>query len=118
MANGTNLSEYYFLMISFTGFQVSKLGFGCAGLSGMLNAPLSHEAGCSIIREAFSRGITFFDTADIYGENHHNEYMVGKVCYSIFNFKPQLNKLMKIWIIYWTNSYCFGSKGARYYEQI
>ncbi|MBA0585275.1 hypothetical protein Gorai_016056, partial [Gossypium raimondii] len=42
------------------------------------NAPLSHEEGCSIIKEAFSRGITFFDTADIYGEKHDNEIMLGK----------------------------------------
>lgn len=76
-------------MISFSGLQVSKVGFGCGGLSGILNAPLSHEAGCSIIREAFSKGITFFDTADVYGENHDNEYMVGKVCFSVFNFQVQ-----------------------------
>ena len=54
------------------------MGFGCGGLSGILNAPLSHEAGCSVIKEAFQRGITFFDTVDIYGD-HHNEIMVGKV---------------------------------------
>ena len=45
----------------------------------MLNAPLSHDAGCSVIKEAFQRGITFFDTADGYGDNHDNEIMVGKV---------------------------------------
>ncbi|XP_022722008.1 perakine reductase-like isoform X1 [Durio zibethinus] len=60
------------------GLVVSRLGFGCGGLSGMLNAPLSHEDGCSVIKEAFNVGITFFDTADIYGENHDNEIMVGK----------------------------------------
>ena len=54
------------------------MGFGCGGLSGILNAPLSHDAGCSVIKEAFQRGITFFDTADIYGD-HHNGIMVGKV---------------------------------------
>ncbi|MBA0737946.1 hypothetical protein Gogos_011363, partial [Gossypium gossypioides] len=58
--------------------QVSRLGFGCVGLSGVYNAPLSHEEGCSIIKEAFNRGITFFDTADIYGEKHDNEIMLGK----------------------------------------
>ncbi|KAG4157102.1 hypothetical protein ERO13_D02G041100v2, partial [Gossypium hirsutum] len=57
---------------------VSRLGFGCVGLSGVYNAPLSHEEGCSIIKEAFNRGITFFDTADIYGEKHDNEIMLGK----------------------------------------
>ncbi|KAK6929901.1 NADP-dependent oxidoreductase domain [Dillenia turbinata] len=58
--------------------QVSRLGFGCAGLSGILNAPLSHEAGISLLKDAFYSGVTFFDTADIYGEDHHNEIMVGK----------------------------------------
>ncbi|XVF66610.1 hypothetical protein PTKIN_Ptkin10aG0051000 [Pterospermum kingtungense] len=60
------------------GLEVSRLGFGCAGLSGILNAPLSHEEGCPVIKEAFNSGITFFDTADVYGENHDNEIMVGK----------------------------------------
>lgn len=60
------------------GLEVSRLGFGCGGLSGYYNAPLSHEEGCSVIKEAFCRGITLFDTADVYGENHYNEIMVGK----------------------------------------
>ena len=59
--------------------QVSRLGFGCGGLSGIFNAPLSHEDGCSIIKEVFNRGVTFFDTSDLYGDNHDNEIMVGKV---------------------------------------
>lgn len=46
----------------------------------MLNAPLSHEAGCHVLKEAYNRGITFFDTADMYGEND-NEIMIGKVFY-------------------------------------
>ncbi|XP_052208646.1 perakine reductase-like [Diospyros lotus] len=44
----------------------------------MLNAPLSHEARCEIIKEAFHKGITFFDTADVYGDDHDNEIVVGK----------------------------------------
>ncbi|OVA03462.1 Aldo/keto reductase [Macleaya cordata] len=59
------------------GLQVSKLGFGCMGLSGGYNAPLSDDIGISIIKDAFSKGITFLDTADIYGANA-NEVMVGK----------------------------------------
>ncbi|GFQ07346.1 perakine reductase [Phtheirospermum japonicum] len=58
--------------------QVSKLGFGRGGLSGILNAPLSHEAGVEVLNEAFHKGITFFDTADIYGEQGHNDIMIGK----------------------------------------
>lgn len=45
----------------------------------MLNTPLSHEDGCSIIKEAFSKGVTFFDTSDVYGYKHDNEIMIGKV---------------------------------------
>ncbi|GMI64223.1 hypothetical protein like AT1G60690 [Hibiscus trionum] len=60
------------------GLEVSRLGFGCVGLSGIYNAPLSHDDGCAIIKEAFNRGITFFDTADIYGDKHDNEIMLGK----------------------------------------
>ncbi|XP_043690648.1 perakine reductase-like isoform X2 [Telopea speciosissima] len=60
------------------GLEVSSLGFGCVGLSGLYNAPLSHEAGCSVIIDAFHKGITFFDTSDLYGAKHDNEIMVGK----------------------------------------
>lgn len=63
-------------------FQVSKLGFGCMGLTGVYNSPLSEEAGISIIKYAFSKGITFFDTADVYGP-HTNEILVGKVAFSL-----------------------------------
>ncbi|KAL5542040.1 hypothetical protein UlMin_009750 [Ulmus minor] len=72
------------------GLDVSQLGFGCAGLSGMLNAPLSHEAGCSIIKEVFKRGITFFDTSDVYGDNHDNEIMIGKALKQLPREKIQL----------------------------
>ncbi|GMP77172.1 hypothetical protein CsSME_00033537 [Camellia sinensis var. sinensis] len=67
------------LLLSHTPSQeISRLGFGCAGLSGVYNDPLSHETGCSIIKEAFSKGVTFFDTSDHYGQNYDNEIMLGK----------------------------------------
>ncbi|KAI6683596.1 hypothetical protein NL676_029509 [Syzygium grande] len=47
-------------------------------LSGALNAPVSQEAGCLLIKRAFEKGITFFDTADVYGNDHHSEIMIGK----------------------------------------
>jgi predicted oxidoreductase len=53
------------------------------GLSGMYNAPLPEEVGISIIKEAYSKGITFFDTADVYGP-HTNEILVGKVSFEMF----------------------------------
>ncbi|CAL5416195.1 unnamed protein product [Camellia sinensis] len=66
------------LKLGSQGLEVSRLGFGCAGLSGVYNDPLSHEAGCSIIKEAFSKGVTFFDTSDHYGQNYDNEIMLDK----------------------------------------
>ncbi|XP_061340401.1 probable aldo-keto reductase 1 isoform X2 [Gastrolobium bilobum] len=59
------------------GLEVSKLGFGCMGLTGYYNAPVPEEFGISLIKYAFSKGITFFDTADVYGA-HANEVLVGK----------------------------------------
>ncbi|KAG5626360.1 hypothetical protein H5410_011578 [Solanum commersonii] len=61
------------------GFEVSKLGFGCMGLSGAYNTPVPEEEGIAIIKEAFNKGVTFFDTSDFYGRDHANEYLVGKV---------------------------------------
>lgn len=58
--------------------QVSQLGFGCMGLTGIYNAPVPEEFGISIIKYAFDNGITFFDTSDVYGP-HANEVLIGKV---------------------------------------
>ncbi|XP_035819786.1 putative oxidoreductase, aldo/keto reductase family protein isoform X1 [Zea mays] len=60
------------------GLEVSKLGFGCMGLTGVYNAPVPDQAGIDIIKHAFEAGITFFDTADAYGP-HTNEVLLGKV---------------------------------------
>lgn len=48
------------------------------GLTGEYNHPVSEDVGISIIKYAFSKGITFFDTSDVYGANA-NEILVGKV---------------------------------------
>ncbi|KAM3290387.1 perakine reductase [Capsicum chacoense] len=53
--------------------------FGSMGLTGVYNAPVSEEEGIAIIKEAFSKGVAFFDTSDIYGMDHGNEYLVGKM---------------------------------------
>ncbi|XP_068649951.1 probable aldo-keto reductase 1 [Aristolochia californica] len=72
------------------GLEVSRLGFGCGGLSGIYNAPLSYEAGGSVIQYAFSKGVTFFDTSDIYGADHHNEILIGKALNQLPREKIQL----------------------------
>jgi aryl-alcohol dehydrogenase-like predicted oxidoreductase len=69
------------------GFQVSKLGFGCMGLSGAYNDPLPEQDGISVINYAFNKGITFFDTSDVYGTNGSNEILLGKVRANNFLFQ-------------------------------
>ena len=58
--------------------KVSKLGFGCMGLTGSYNSPVEDDAGIAVITHAFRRGVTFFDTSDVYGP-HANEILLGKV---------------------------------------
>ncbi|XP_072951932.1 probable aldo-keto reductase 1 [Typha angustifolia] len=71
------------------GLEVSKLGFGCLGLTGEYNSPLTDEAGIAIIKHAFREGITFFDTSDIYGP-YTNEILVGKALKQLPREKIQL----------------------------
>lgn len=55
---------------------VSALGLGCMGLDFGYAHKLSKEDGVTLIRQAVDRGVTFFDTAEIYGP-FSNEEMVG-----------------------------------------
>lgn len=71
------------------GLEVSKLGFGCMGLTGVYNSCVSDEDGISILKEAFNRGITFFDSADVYGP-HSNEILVGKALKQLPREKVQI----------------------------
>ena len=48
------------------------------GLNGAYNDPVPEDIGIATIKYAFSKGITFFDTADVYGANA-NEILAGKV---------------------------------------
>jgi aryl-alcohol dehydrogenase-like predicted oxidoreductase len=56
---------------------VSALGYGCMGLEGVYGAATGREEGISIIRGAFERGVTLFDTAEAYGP-FTNEELVGE----------------------------------------
>ncbi|XP_062201616.1 perakine reductase-like isoform X2 [Phragmites australis] len=58
--------------------QVSKIGFGCMGLSGIYSSPVPDEDVVAIIKTAFDAGVTFFDTGDAYWP-HNNEDMLGKM---------------------------------------
>ena len=59
------------------GLEVSALGFGCMGISTSYGQPLSADEGIALIRAAVERGVTFFDTAEVYGP-FVNEEVVGR----------------------------------------
>jgi aryl-alcohol dehydrogenase-like predicted oxidoreductase len=57
--------------------EVSALGLGCMGLSFGYGPPVEKQQGISLIRAAVERGVTFFDTAEVYGP-YTNEELVGE----------------------------------------
>jgi aryl-alcohol dehydrogenase-like predicted oxidoreductase len=59
------------------GLEVSAIGFGCMGLSVSYGPPTEKQVAISLIREAFASGVTFFDTAEVYGP-FANEELVGE----------------------------------------
>ena len=60
-----------------SGLEVSALGLGCMGLSFAYGQPVEKRQGIELIRGAFERGVTFFDTAEAYGP-YTNEELVGE----------------------------------------
>lgn len=57
--------------------QVSAMGYGCMGLTGMYGTPPDRQKGIEIIRAAFEMGVTLFDSAEAYGP-FTNEELVGE----------------------------------------
>ncbi|WP_028220426.1 aldo/keto reductase [Paraburkholderia oxyphila] len=60
-----------------SGLEVSAIGLGCMGLSFGYGPATEKSAGIELIRKAFERGVTFFDTAEAYGP-FVNEELVGE----------------------------------------
>ena len=60
-----------------SGLEVSALGLGCMGMSANYGTPPDRQEMIALIRSAVERGITFFDTAEIYGP-FVNEELVGE----------------------------------------
>jgi aryl-alcohol dehydrogenase-like predicted oxidoreductase len=60
-----------------TGLEVSALGLGCMGMSFSYGEPKDRQQMISLIRTAVDRGVTFFDTAEVYGP-YTNEDLVGE----------------------------------------
>jgi aryl-alcohol dehydrogenase-like predicted oxidoreductase len=79
--------------------KVSAIGLGCMGLSFGLGPAVDKKEGISLIRAAVERGVTFFDTAEVYGP-FTNEELVGEALAPLrdqvaiatkFGFKPDPN---------------------------
>jgi aryl-alcohol dehydrogenase-like predicted oxidoreductase len=60
-----------------SGLKVSAIGLGCMGISFSYATALSKDEGVALIRAAVDRGVTFFDTAEVYGP-FTNEEVVGE----------------------------------------
>ena len=60
-----------------SGLEVSALGYGCMGLNFGYGSGIGKEEAIKLIRHAFDRGVTFFDTAEAYGP-FTNEEIVGE----------------------------------------
>lgn len=60
-----------------SGLEVSALGLGCMGLSFGLGPPTDRKEAIALIRQAVELGVTFFDTAEVYGP-FTNEELVGE----------------------------------------
>jgi aryl-alcohol dehydrogenase-like predicted oxidoreductase len=79
--------------------EVSAIGLGCMGMSFSLGPPADTKEMITLIRSAVDRGITFFDTAEVYGP-FTNEELVGEALAPVrdrvaiatkFGFKPDPN---------------------------
>ena len=55
--------------------QVSEIGAGCMTFAGNYNAPVSKAEAIKTIRTAFDNGVTFFDTAEVYGPYISEEFV-------------------------------------------
>src|SRR5271166_2426625 len=60
-----------------SGLEVSAIGFGCMGLDYAYSNKLNKTESISLLRSAFDRGVTFFDTAEMYGP-YTNEELLGE----------------------------------------
>ncbi|MDJ1470609.1 aldo/keto reductase [Xanthocytophaga flava] len=65
-----------------SGLTVSELGFGCMGLSHGYGPATNESEAIALIQKAYEWGITFFDTAEAYGQGA-NEQLVGKALHPV-----------------------------------
>ena len=58
------------------GLEVSAIGLGCMGMSSAFGPPPPRAEMITLLRQAVERGVTFFDTAEVYGP-YINEELLG-----------------------------------------
>lgn len=63
--------------LGISGLEVSALGLGCMGMSLSCGPPKDKQEMIALLRTAVERGVTFFDTAEVYGP-FLNEELVGE----------------------------------------
>ncbi|KAL6976282.1 IN2-2 protein [Sarracenia purpurea var. burkii] len=71
------------------GLEVSKQGLGCMGMSVFSGPPKPEDEMIKLIHHAINSGVTFLDTADVYGP-HTNEILIGKALKGGMREKVQL----------------------------
>lgn len=76
--------------------EVSALGLGCMNMAGIYNAPKPKDEMIKVIRKAYENGITFFDTAEVYGPFYSEEI----VSEAIAPFRNNINVASKFGFSY------------------
>lgn len=80
-----------------SGLEVSALGLGCMGLSHGYGPATDTRQAIELIRTAVERGVTFFDTAELYGP-FLNEEVVGV---ALKPFRDRVVIATKFWFYLW-----------------
>ena len=98
-----------------TGLQVSEIGFGGWGIGGTKGnvpayGPTKDEESIRALERAFELGVTFYDTADLYGDGH-SEALIGE---SFHNKRDQVLVATKVGYLSWEQEPDFSPQAIRH----